>query len=63
MYDIYVIAYPSGSALEEKLDEMLINYELELDRPTYACVIEDVKMTNVPEDLGNYLANGFKEEE
>ena len=52
-----------SSQLEKELLEMLMNYEFSTEKPTYACVIEDVNMTNVPEELKNYIENGFKEEE
>ena len=62
MYKIYIVAFPQDCDLEERLDEMLMNYEFDIAKPTYSCIIEDVKMNNVPEDLENYLKNGFKEE-
>jgi hypothetical protein len=63
MYKVYIVAFPQDCDLEERLDEMLMNYEFSVEKPTYACVIEDVNMTNVPEELANYIENGFKEEE
>ena len=63
MYNVYIIAFPQGCDLEERLDEMLINYDADIDEALYSCIIEDVNMTNVPEELKNYIENGFKEEE
>lgn len=60
-YNVYIVAYPSDCSLEEKLDEMLMNYET--DNTVYVATIEDVEMNNVSENLKNYLENGFKEEE
>ena len=60
-YNIYIVAYPTNCSLEEKLDEMLINYDI--DNEVYVATIEDVEMNNVSENLTNYLKNGFKEEE
>ena len=42
---------------------MLMNYECDQDKDLYSCIIEDVNMTNVPEELKNYIENGFKEDE
>ena len=63
MYNIYIVAFPQDCDLEERLDEMLMNYENNSDADLYSCIIEDVNMTNVPEELKNYIENGFKEEE
>lgn len=63
MYKVYIVAFPQGCDLEERLDEMLINYDADIDEELYSCIIEDVNMTNVPEELKNYIENGFKEEE
>jgi hypothetical protein len=63
MYNVYIVAFPQDCDLEERLDEMLMNYEFSIEKPTYSCIIEDVNMTNVPEELANYIENGFKEEE
>ena len=63
MYNIYIVAFPQDCDLEERLDEMLINYDADIDEKLYSCIIEDVNMTNVPEELKNYIENGFKEEE
>ena len=63
MYNVYIIAFPQDCDLEERLDEMLMNYEFSIEKPTYSCIIEDVNMTNVPEELKNYIENGFKEDE
>ena len=62
MYNVYIVAFPQNCDLEEHLDEMLMNYECNLDEALYSCIIEDVNMTNVPEELTNYIENGFKEE-
>ena len=40
-----------------------MSYACDTAKPTYACVIGDVNMANVPEELANYIENGFKEEE
>ena len=63
MYNIYIVAFPQDCDLEERLDEMLMNYENDSDADLYSCIIEDVNMTNVPEELKNYIENGFKEDE
>lgn len=63
MYNVYIVAFPQDCGLEERLDEMLMNYECDLDEELYSCIIEDVNMTNVPEELTNYIENGFKEDE
>ena len=63
MYKVYVVAFPQDCDLEERLDEMLMNYENDSDAALYSCIIEDVNMTNVPKELKNYIENGFKEEE
>ena len=63
MYNIYIVAFPQNCDLEECLDEMLMNYENDSNADLYSCIIEDVNMTNVPEELKNYIENGFKEEE
>ena len=63
MYNVYIVAFPQGCDLEERLDEMLINYNADIDEELYSCIIEDVNMINVPEELKNYIENGFKEEE
>ena len=63
MYKVYIVAFPQDCDLEERLDEMLINYDADIDEELYSCIIEDVNMTNVPEELKNYIENGFKEEE
>ena len=59
MYNIFVVAYPTGSNLEEKIQELLIN---DTETLAYATVIEEVNMSNVSDELFNYLTNGFKEE-
>ena len=63
MYNVYIVAFPQDCDLEERLDEMLMKYECDHDEALYSCIIEDVNMTNVPEELKNYIENGFKEEE
>ena len=63
MYKVYIVAFPQDCDLEERLDEMLMNYENDSDADLYSCIIEDVNMTNVPEELKKYIENGFKEEE
>ncbi len=63
MYKVYIVAFPQDCSLEEHLDEMLMNYECNLDEELYSCIIEDINMTNVPEELTSYIENGFKEEE
>ena len=63
MYKVYIVAFPQDCGLEEHLDVMLMNYECNLDEELYSCIIEDVNMTNVPEELTNYIENGFKEDE
>ena len=63
MYNVYIVAFPQDCDFEERLDEMLMNYENDSDAALYACIIEDVAMTNVTEELQNYIENGFKEEE
>ena len=63
MFNVYIVAFPQDCDLEERLDEMLMNYECDHDEALYSCIIEDVNMTNVPEELKNYIENGFKEEE
>lgn len=60
MYNVFVIAYPTDSNLEEKIQELLMNNTETL---TYATVIEEVNMSNVSNELFNYLTNGFKIEE
>ena len=60
MYNVFVIAYPTGSNLEEKIQELLMNNAETL---TYATIIEEVNMSNVSDELFNYLTNGFKTEE
>lgn len=59
MYNVFVVAYPTGSNLEEKIQELLIN---DTETLAYATVIEEVNMSNVSDELFNYLTNGFKEE-
>ena len=63
MYNVYIVAFPQDCDLEERLDEMLMNYENDCNEALYSCIIEDVNMTNVPEELKNYIENGFKEDE
>ena len=64
MYNVYIIAFPQEyDDYEERLDEYLMNYEHNSESAIYSCVIEDVAMTNVAEELQNYIENGFKEEE
>ena len=63
MYNVYIVAFPQDCDLEERLYEMLMNYECEHDEDLYSCIIEDVNITNVPEELKNYIENGFKEDE
>ena len=63
MYNVYIVAFPQDCDLEEHLDEMLMNYECDYDEDIYSCIIEDVNMINVPEELKNYIENGFKEDE
>lgn len=63
MYNVYIVAFPQDCGLEESLDEMLMNYECDLGEELYSCIIEDVNMTNIPEELTNYIENGFKEDE
>ena len=60
MYNVFVVAYPTGSNLEEKIHELLMN---DAETLTYATVIEEVNMSNVSDELFNYLTNGFKIEE
>lgn len=63
MYNVYIVAFPQDCDLEERLDEILMNYECDLNEELYSCIIEDINMTNVPKELTNYIENGFKEEE
>ena len=64
MYNVYIIAFPQEyDDYEERLDEYLMNYEHNSESAIYCGVIENVNMTNVAEDLQNYIENGFKEEE
>ena len=63
MYNVYIVAFPQDCDLEERLYEMLMNYECDYDEDLYSCIIEDVNMINVPEELKDYIENGFKEEE
>ena len=63
MYKVYIVAFPQDCDLEERLDEMLMNYECDYDEDIYCGIIENVNMTNVPEELQNYIENGFKEDE
>ena len=63
MYNVYIVAFPQDCDLEERLDEMLMNYESEYDEDIYCGIIENVNMINVPEELTNYIKNGFKEDE
>ena len=63
MYKVYIAAFPQDCDLEERLDEMLMNYEYDHNEAIYCCIIEDVNMINVPKELQNYIENGFKEDE
>ena len=41
-HSIYLIAYPINSALEEKIDELLFNYDHEGEEDIYACCITEI---------------------
>ena len=62
-YTVLLIAYPSGSNLEETLIEKVMNYDADNDEVVYTCIVEDVEMNNIAEDLENYIRNGFEKEE
>ena len=44
-HSIYLIAYPMNSALEERIDELLFNYDNEED--IYACCVTEIPSTEV----------------
>ena len=61
MYNVFMVAYPTNSSLEEKLHEFVINNST--DQDTYACVLSEIEMDNVPEGLTECVKNGFKTKE
>lgn len=57
MYNVFMVAYPTDSNLEEKLHEFIINNSTDYD--TYVCILSEIEMNNVPEELTECLKNGF----
>lgn len=60
-HSIYLIAYPMDSALEEKLDEFLLNYEND-DEDIYACCITEIPSEEVQFTMAKMATTATEED-
>ena len=62
-HNIYLIAYPSNSALEEKIEELLLNYYDNNDEENiFSCGIENIPSNEVTKTMSTMLAAVIKED-
>ena len=56
-HNIYLIAYPSDSALEEKIEELLLNYYDDNDEENiFSCGVENVPSNEVRKTMSAMLS-------
>lgn len=62
-YDVYVIAYPHNSSVEEYLEEKIMNIPNPPREPMYCALMEGLESDNIKEELKKCLEKGFGTEE
>lgn len=60
-HSVYLIAYPTNSALEERIDEFLLNYDGEED--VYACCVTELPSDNVQAIMVEMCMAALKEDQ
>lgn len=62
-YDIYVIAFPHDSNIEEYLEEKIMNIPEPPEEPIYCALIEGLESDDIKKELEKCLEKGFGVEE
>ena len=62
-HNIYLIAYPSNSPLEEQIEELLMNYYDDNDEENiFACGVDNIPSDEVTQTMSAMLAAVVEEE-
>ena len=61
-HNIYLIAYPSNSPLEERIKELLMNYYDDNEEDIFTCGVEEVPSNEIRQTMSAMLAAVVEEE-